>query len=253
MAQTDSSFALVRSFNGDIANVALDNLNNLYIISSTGQLKKFNSHGDSVGVFNGIRAYGMLSAIDVTNPLKPLLFYKDFSTVVVLDRLLANRAGLNLRRFNILQPTAIALSYDNNIWVFDQYDNKLKKLDENGNLLLETTDLRQVFDQSISPQKIFNDNGLVYLVDSAKGVFVFDNYGSFKRKIEAKDWRQIDVYNGKLVRLGNNEIIVYNPATFMEQSKKFPSRFTPYVHSFTVRNNLLTFSTDSLRIYKFSD
>lgn len=253
IAQNDSNFVLVRSFKGDIANIALDNLDNLYVISSTGQLKKFNSRGDSVGVFNGIRAYGMLSAIDVTNPLKPLLFYKDFSTVVVLDRLLANRVSLDLRRYNVLQPTAVALSYDNNIWVFDQYDNKLKKLDESGNLLLETTDFRQLLAQSISPQKIFNDNGLVYLMDSAKGVFVFDNYGSFKRKIEAKEWSYVDVYNGRFVRLGRGEIIVYNPVTFTEQSRKFPPHFTPYVHAFTVHNNLITFSQDSLRIYKFSD
>jgi hypothetical protein len=251
-AQKDSSFVLVRSYHGDIAGVAVDNLDNLYIVSSTGQLKKLNSRGDSVGVFNGIRAYGKLSAIDVTNPLKPLLFYKDFSTVVVLDRFLASRVSLDLRRYGVLQPTAIALSYDNNIWVFDQYDNKLKKLDEAGNILLETTDFRQLLALPIAPQKIINDNGLVYLADSAKGIFVFDNYGAFKRKIEAKNWNGIDVRDGKLVRLGNGEIIVYNPSTFAEQSQKLPPNFSPSVHAYTVQNKLVTFSQDSLRIYRFS-
>ena len=135
-AQKDSSFLLLRSYTGDVTGVALDNLDNLYVVSSTGQLKKFNNRGDSVGVFNGMRAYGKLQAIDVTSPLRPLLFYKDFSTVVILDRFLANRASLDLRKHNILQPTAIGLSYDNNLWVFDQYDSKLKKVDEGGNLLL---------------------------------------------------------------------------------------------------------------------
>ena len=251
IAQTDTSFSLVRTYKGDITYVALDNLDNLYIISSTGQIKKLNNKGDSVGVFNGIRNYGKLSAIDVTNPLKPLLFYKDFSTIVILDRFLANRSTTDLRKHNILQPTAISLSYDNNIWVFDQYDNKLKKIDEAGNKLLETTDFRQLFDQTISPQKIINDNGLVYLADSAQGVFVFDNYGAFKKKIQLKGWSHLDVWDGKLVRLGKNEIIVYNPTTFTERSRKFPSFFTPYVHSFTNHNNLITFSQDSLRIYRF--
>lgn len=251
-AQKDSGFVLVRTYNGDIATVAIDNLDNLYIVSSTGQLKKFNGRGDSVAVFNGIRAYGKLSAIDISNPLKPLLFYKDFSTVVVLDRLLVNRASLDLHRYNVLQPTAVALSYDNNIWVFDQYDNKLKKLDESGNTLLETTDFRQLLAQTISPQKIINDNGLVYLTDSTHGIFVFDNYGGFKRRLEAKGWNQIDIQGGKLVRLGSNEIIVYNPTTFTEQSQKFPPHFTPYVHAYTTQNKLVTFSQDSLRVYKFS-
>jgi hypothetical protein len=241
---------LVKTYKGDVTGAALDNLDNLYIISSTGQIKKFGAKGDSIGVFNGIRAYGKLHTIDVSNPLKPLLFYKDFSNVVVLDRFLANRASINLRQYNILQPTAIGLSYDNNIWVFDQYDNKLKKINEAGDILLQTDDFRTLFNQSFAPQKIINDNGFVYLADSASGIFVFDNYGTYKRKILLKDWRTIDVWNGMVVRLSNDAIVVYNPTNFTERSLKFPSTFTPYLRSFTNTNKLITFSSDSLRIYR---
>ncbi|GAA4737361.1 hypothetical protein [Flavisolibacter ginsenosidimutans] len=247
---TDSSFSLVKTYKGDIAGAAVDNLDNLYIISSTGQVKKFGPKGDSIGVFNGIRNYGKLTAIDVTNPLKPLLFYKDFSNVVILDRFLASRSSLNLRKYNILQPSAIGLSYDNNIWVFDTYDNKLKRLDEAGNLLLQTDDFRALFNQSFAPQKIINENGFVYLADSASGIFVFDNYGTYKRKIPLKNWGTIDVTNGRIVRLSKDAIVVYNPVNFSEKSFAFPSSFKPYLHSFTTSNKLITFSQDSLRIYR---
>jgi hypothetical protein len=249
----DSSFSLVKTYKGDIVGAAIDNLDNLYIISSTGQVKKFGAKGDSIGVFNGIRNYGKLYTIDVRNPLKPLLFYKDFSNVVVLDRFLANRASLNLRQYNILQPTAIGLSYDNNIWVFDQFDYKLKKVDESGNLLLQTDDFRQLFGQSFAPQKIINDNGFVYLADSAAGIFVFDNYGTYKRKILLKNWSTIDIWNGMVIRLSNDAVLVYNPTNFTERSLKFPSGFTPYQHSITNTNKLITFSPDSLRIYRIGN
>ena len=251
-AQNDTAFTLLRTFTGDFHQVAVDNLENLYLVSSGGQVKKLNSRGDSVAVFNGIRKYGQLQTIDVTNPLKPLLFYKDFSTVVILDRLLTNRSSLDLRRYNILQPAAIGLSYDNNIWVFDQFDNKLKKLDEAGNLLLQTADFRQLFQQTISPQRIINDNGFVYLADSAQGIYVFDNYGGFKRKVDLKGWRSIDVSNGNIIRLQDNAMIVYNPATFTEKAKPFPPSFQFHQHSSTSRQKLITFSSDSMRIYRFS-
>ncbi len=250
VAQKDSAITLLRSYNGDIASVAIDNLDNLYVVSSSGQIKKLNNRGDSVAVFNGVRNYGLLQAIDVTNPLKPLLFYKDFSTVVVLDRLLSRRTSLDLRRFNVLQPTAIGLSYDNNIWVFDQFENKLKKLDEAGNLLMQTTDFRQLFNQTISPQRIINDGGFVYLADSAKGIYVFDNYGAFKRRIDLKGWSSLDVWDGKLVRLQGKGISLYDPSNFIEQSQSFPASFRPYLHAFTNQNKLVTFSKDSLRIYR---
>ena len=246
----DTGFSLVRTYKGDITGAAVDNLDNLYIISSTGQVKKFGVKGDSVGVFNGMRKYGKLGNIDVTNPLKPLLFFKDFSNVVVLDRFLALRSSLNLRQINILQPSAIGLSYDNNIWVFDVFDSKLKKIDEAGNILLQTDDFRTLFNQSFAPQKIINDNGFVYLADSANGIFVFDNYGTFKRKIILKDWTTIDIWNGMVVRLNKDAIVVYNPSNFSEKSLQSPTSFTPYLHSFTTTNKLITFSHDSLRIYR---
>ena len=247
---TDSSFSLVKTYKGDIAGAAVDNLDNLYVISSTGQVKKFGPKGDSIGVFNGVRAYGNLTAIDVTNPLKPLAFYKDFSTVVILDRFLASRSSLSLRKYNVLQPSAIGLSYDNNVWVFDTYDNKLKKIDEAGNLLLQTDDFRTLFNQSFAPQKIINENGFVYLADSASGVFVFDNYGTYKRRLPLKNWNAIDVTNGRIVRINSNAIVVYNPVNFSEKSFAFPSSFRPYLHSFTTGNKFVTFSPDSLRIYR---
>lgn len=249
-AQITDTFSLVRTYKGDITGAAMDNLDNLYILSSTGQIKKVGPKGDSVGVFNGIRNHGKLYSIDVTNPLKPLLFYKDFSTVVVLDRFLANRASVNLRSFNVLQPSAIGLSYDNNIWVFDQYENKLKKIDEAGNILLETADFRTLFNQGIAPHKIINDNGLVYLADSVNGIFVFDNYGAFKKKIVLKAWDDIDVRNGMIIRLHKDAVVVYNPTNFTERSLKFPSSFVPYIHSFTTSNKLVTFSQDLLSIYR---
>ena len=247
---TDSSFSLIRSYTGDVTGAALDKLDNLYIISSTGQIKKYGPKGDSAGVFNGVRNYGKLYSIDVSNPLKPLLFYKDFSIIVVLDRNMANKAAIRLRQNNILQPSAIGLSYDNNIWIFDQYDYKLKKIDEGGNLLSQTDDFRTLFNQNIVPQKIINDNGFVYLADSASGIFVFDNYGTYKRKILLKDWTTVDVWNNMVIRLSKDAIVVYNPVNFTERSLKFPSGFTPFVQSFTNTNKFITFSPEALRIYR---
>ena len=246
----DSSFTLVKTYTGDIANAAMDNLENLYIISSTGQIRKYNAGGDSMGVYSQVRNFGQLYSIDVSNPLKILLFYKDFSTVVVLDRFLAVVATVDLRKFSILQPGAIGLSYDNNILVYDEYDNRLKKIDEQGNKLLETAEFRTIFTEPIAPQKIISDNGLVYLADTASGVFVFDNYGTFKRKLPVMNWQSIAVVNNNLVSTRDDMITVYNPATLMEIKRKFPF-FKPYLQSFTHANKFVTLSPNQLQVYQF--
>lgn len=244
------SFTLLKTYVGDIVDVAMDNLDNLYLVSSTGQIKKLNSAGDSVGIYNQLKNYGKLYSIDVSNPLKLLLFYKEFSTVVILDRFLANQSTLDLKRFNILNPSAIGMSYDNNIWVYDEYDNKLKKIDEQGNKLLETPDFRTIFNASISPQKIINDNGLVYLADTANGIFVFDNYGSFKKKIPLKNFQTIAVANNYIISTNNEFIGVFNSKTQLQGQRK-NSFFKPYMHSFITPTKLVNFSNNSVQVYQY--
>jgi hypothetical protein len=249
VAQADSSFRLVRTLRGDIVDVAVDHLDNIYLISSTGQIKKLNASGDSLAVYNQVRNSGQPHTIDVSNPLKILLFYKDFSTVVVLDRFLSVRGTLELRKFNILQPGAVGLSYDNNIWVFDEYDSRLKKIDEQGNSLMETTDLRNVFPEAIAPQKIVNRNGFVYLADTALGIFAFDNYGAFKRKIPVSRWSHFEILKDEVVTVGNGIVSFYNPANLRQADYRFSS-FHPYHHSFLGNGRLLTLSKDSLQVYE---
>jgi hypothetical protein len=250
VSNEDSSFILVRTYQGDIADAAVDNLDNLYIVSSKGQIKKFNAAGDSVGVYNQLKNFGRLFSMDVSNPLKILLFYKDFSTVVVLDRFLANLHTVDLRKFSILQAGAIGMSYDDHIWVFDEYDNKLKKIDYQGNRLLETTDLRTVFNQSVAPQKIINDNALVYLADTTNGVFVFDNYGSFKKKIPLVNWQSIAINRNNLVSTNKEIITIYNPSTLLQTQRKNPF-FKPYYHSLASADKFVSFSNNRLDIYQY--
>ena len=175
-AQADTTFSLLRTIPGDIESFTVDNLDNIYILNSHNQVKKLNANGDSVAVFNDVKKYGKATLLDVSNPLKVLLYYKDFATIVVLDRFLNVVNSIDLRKQNIFQAKAVAQSYDNKVWVYDELENKLKKVDEEGKTLFETPDFRQLFGQAPVPQKIFDQDKLVYLYDSAQAVFVFDYF-----------------------------------------------------------------------------
>ncbi len=101
---------------------SVDNLGNIYVINNDNQLKKLSPRGDSLAVFNDVRRYGKIGSIDVTNPLKILVYYRDFTTIIELDRFLNIINTIDLRAQNILQAKAVGLAYDNNVWVFDELD-----------------------------------------------------------------------------------------------------------------------------------
>ena len=181
--QSDTSFQRIKVITGDIVDFTVDNLDNIYILNSRNQVKKLNSNGDSVAIYNDVKKFGQATLIDVSNPLKALLYYKDFTTVVVLDRFLNAVNIIDLRKQNIFQVKAIGQSYDNKLWVYDELEGKLKKIDEDGKLLQETPDFRLLLGQAPTPVKIFDENKYVYLYDSLKGVYVFDYFGSLKNNI----------------------------------------------------------------------
>src|SRR5215467_4204153 len=248
-AQNENPYKLISMVKGDIVDFAVDNLDNVYVLASTDQLKKYNAAGDSVAVFNNVKKFGKISSIDVSNPLKVLLYYKDFSTIVVLDRLLATRNTIDLRRQNIFQVNAIAQSYDNNVWLYDEGDSKLKKIDDDGKLLLETPDFRQLFTEAPLVKNICDQEGFVYLYDPQQSVFVFDYYGALRNKILINGWDDLKVAGKFIFGINNDTLHRYEINTFRTAQEKLPG---PLKNSSKVNftsARLYALKQDQLEIY----
>jgi hypothetical protein len=162
--------------------------------------------------------------VDVSNPLKILLYYKDFSTIVMLDRFLNIRNIIDLRKQNIFQVKAIGQSYDNKIWLYDELDNKLKKLDEEGKLEQETPDFRLLLGQVLSPIRIYDEDKYVYLYDTAKGVYVFDYYGTLKNSILIQQWKNLKVTGKYIFGSKADSLYRYEISRFMYDEWKLPAR-----------------------------
>ncbi|GAA4320610.1 hypothetical protein GCM10023184_05850 [Flaviaesturariibacter amylovorans] len=248
-AGAQDSFKLVRKIPVIAADFAIDGLENIYLLTPGGQLRKYGPAGDSIAVFNDVKRYGKVYGLDVSNPLRPLLFYKDFSTVLFLDRFLARKAALDLRRVEIAQASAVANAYDNNIWVFDALQSKLKKLDESGRLLLETPDFRQLFDFPFQPEKIVDGNSQVYLFDPKAGVLVFDYYGTFQKKYPATGWRSFQVVDRQLVGVQDATLLFLNPGTYLQRQYQFPSSFGGFQRYQVSNSKLFALGKDSVAIY----
>lgn len=249
-AQSDSLFRLHKTIKVAATDFAIDNLDNLYFVTNTDGLKKFNAAGDSVAVYNDVKRFGKIYSIDVSNPLKVLLFYKDFASVVILDRLLAQQAVIDLRRHRMGQVSAVGSSYDNNIWVFDALESKLKKLDETGRVLQETVDFRQLFNTSVQPEKIIDQDGWVYLYDSNYGVYIFDHYGSFQKKYPLPKWASVQVLNKRFVGVTDNSLTFFNTSTLLQQQYQFPSSFGSFNRYLIGNAKLFALGKDSLSVYE---
>ena len=180
----DSLLVLQRSLPYKIVSFSVNNIGEIFLINQDNQLIKLDNKWDSIGVYNEISKYGILTYVDAKNPWRTLLYYKDYATIVLLDKYLNEVTKINLRLNNLYQANAINVSYDNNIWLYDEQEQKLKKIDESGKLLSETNDFRQLFSSAPTPVLLKDRDRFVYLYDPTKGLYIFDYYGSFKNKFD---------------------------------------------------------------------
>jgi hypothetical protein len=221
-AQADSLFIPAKMIRGDISDFTVDNLGNLFILYQNGQLKKLNPNGDSLAVYNDVRRYGKVYAFDVSNPLKILLYHKDFATIVVLDRFLNVRNIIDLRRHGLFQVKAIGQAYDNNIWVFDDQESRLKRISDEGRLIDQSNDFRTLFDSTPSPQFIVDQNRQLYLYDYKKGIYIFDYYGAFRSRIPFVGWSDFEVINNVVFGRDDKFLYKYEPGSLKLQQYPMP-------------------------------
>jgi hypothetical protein len=221
-SQAGTDIKLIQTIPGSIADFTVDNLGNIFLLDSSNQLKKLSPQGDSIAIFNDVRKYGKVYSIDAGNPLKILIYYRDFGTIVVLDRLLNIRTTIDLRKQNIFQAKAICQSYDNAIWVYDEGEAKLKRIGDDGNIIDQTGDFRLQLDEAPSPTFIEDHDRLVYLYDSSKGVLVFDYFGTLKNKLAFTGWQDFQLAGKYMV--GRKGVLLerYKLSTLLIEEKTLP-------------------------------
>lgn len=242
-------FSYVSFIPGNFNAAEVDALGNIYLLTNTYSLRKLNPQGDSIAVYNDVRRYGNPTYLDVSNPLKTLLYYRNYSTVVELDRLLSLRNTVNLRAKNIFRVNAATTSYDNNIWIFDEQDMKLKKISPEGNTVFESNDIRQLPYAVPSPVYIADVENAVYLYDPKTGFTVFDQYGTVKQQLPFLNWKDPRIINGFLTGFSNGQLHTYRVGTLEEKIYAMPKTLSG-IKSIRINNGrIYALKEDGLHIY----
>lgn len=186
-----------------------DNLNNIYAVKGNFSVVKYNSTGTKLFSYE-VKAIGQPTSMDVSNPMKLMVYYKDYSTVVLLDNTLSEISKINLSAINIVQPPVVCMSSDGNFWVMDETENRLKKIDAQLKVVAESEMLSGISEINIQPQMMVEENNLLYVSDSTQGIFVFDRLGNFSNKISLKGLKKFQVINGHIFFQVGDMLHCYN-------------------------------------------
>ncbi|WP_421949623.1 hypothetical protein [Phaeodactylibacter xiamenensis] len=193
-----------------------DKLQNVYVVDKNNRVHKYGPDGREQFHFNN-NTRGTLQYIDPTDPFNLLLFYPELQVVATLDRTMNETAVLELFTAGIFNATAIGLATDNNIWVYDQAAFRLKKVGQNGEVLIQSDNLSSLLDAPPIATQLLANNNIVYLNCPGQGVYVFDNFGQFHQLLPYPDVVSLQLQDGKLVLYSDHRVRAYNPETLQEQ------------------------------------
>jgi hypothetical protein len=188
---------------------ACDHIDNVYVYSNQ-TLLKYNQKGilENQTSFN---VYGVLTSIDVSDPMGILLFFNDFNTVLVADNKL-NIIGqpIDLYKSGYSSVDAVCKSKQFGFWIFDGFRKKLI-LHQFSNLkVLKEIDFLK---NQAKPDRVIQmaeSGNQIYLLTNENRVFVAHQLGGAIKLLDIKPQTGFQVKNDWLCFTDKKSLIRYN-------------------------------------------
>lgn len=210
-AQTDT-LPLGHVIEGRFDAFTTDELGNVYALQGD-ELVLFDKKGRS-WLRNSLKTFGRISAIDAFYSMKPMVFAREQGQVAVLDNTLAVQGSvINLPRGGYPQAVLACMSVQNGFWLFDQRELALIRVDAQLRPLANTGRLDQLLGFAPEPIAMHEHESRLYLNDPARGIHVFDLFGTYMRTIPLTNARSMQVRDGNLIVLDSRGAWSYDMRT----------------------------------------
>lgn len=200
---------LIKQLNQKADYINTDQLGNLYLVRKN-FIFMYNKDGDSLRAFNS-QKFGEIEQIDCSDPYKILVFFKDYNIIVFLDNYLSqNGEAIDLQSINLDQVSLACHSREAGFWAFDQIKQKVMHLNPKFKITHETVNFTQWFGQQLNPNFMIEYNNQLYLNDPNLGIFIFDHFGTFLRKVVISNARSIQIKESIISYLTNNKYCIHS-------------------------------------------
>ena len=226
--------------------IQADELGNLYVVSPSNQLYKYNTSGKVLATLN-YNYNGNISSIDASNPMEIYVFYKEINRVLFLDNNLAYRGELDLTKQNITQASAIARSYDNGIWIFDLGDLQLKKMSKDGTVTQTSGNIKQIIKTDFIPTTLLENTKQIMIANDSTAL-LFDVFASYVKTYKFSKTASFQLNSDYILQTSDSQInaielkIGINRPVFQFLNK--------IKWSYLAKDLIYTFQDNKVTIYK---
>ncbi len=216
-AAAQSSASFLFAIDTPAVLVATDNLDHIYLLNEKNQLLKYGPDGKFLWSYSN-KALGKLGFVDVTDPMRILLFYPVLQQAVVLNNNLNEIIRFNFGADPSRLITLVATANSSGFWAYDQQNRSLSLL---GNAFNDEQLLGNIYQQSgidLQPVQMAADDQNVFLYDPRQGIVQFDRFGTYARTLKTRPVGRFEIQDHRIVFLQDDTWQAFDPASGKRES-----------------------------------
>ncbi len=223
-----------------------DNLGNAYVIKGH-EIFKYLPNGKLFNRYSNLML-GNITSVDATNPLKLLLFYRDFSKIQFLDNQLSENHLISLQDLGLEQSTLVCISFDNGFWVYDQISFSLIRFNQAFDKVQEARNINQNIGYEPQPNFLHEWGDWVYLNNPETGILVFDIFGTYFKTIPIKGVTNFQIAGDNLLYFKDGKLLSYNLKTLAEGEVQLPPDEIQMLR--IEKEKLMILTKENLKVYE---
>lgn len=219
-----------------------------YYLVTRDKVQKVNLN-DSLTQFHQRQNIGAITTLDVSNPMKTIIYYRDYRKVEILDTWMSMIREIDLDEYGYMQVSAVCGSSTNGIWLYDENTAQLKRINDGGELILQSVSTRQSINKVLHVNYLLEKNATIYVSDPDVGIVLFDMFGSYLKTLPLKGVKKFAIFSDQIVFFDSGKIYNYNPFTLETKELALPD--STVKDAVLLKNKLATIDNDSVRIFSY--
>jgi hypothetical protein len=186
-----------------------DLLENVYVVNNH-NIIKYNTKG--IIQFSYSNNYlGNVSYIDVSDPLRILVFYKDFNQVIFLDNTLSVIGSpIILDDIGLDRAELACSSNTGGFWLFNSLTNQLLLIDKNLHIKLQSISISSMLSKNDKAEFLIEKNDYIYLNFPEKGIMIFDKFGTYYKTVPIQKCSSFQIFGNRIIYYKNNKLFSYD-------------------------------------------
>ncbi len=191
-----------------IIHSAVDRPGDFYVVTKAGQIQKFDKDGKLLVLY---KATQPPTLFDPRDGARLFVYYRDYQHYEFFNPSFEITGSYKIDSSFAIQPWLMCPSGDHKLWLLDKADQSLKKINvRESEVELEVAVDPDFTGNSGSFKTMREYQGFVFLLNPARGIFIFNSLGKHIRTVEVQGIRNFNFLGEDLYYLNGDKLEFFN-------------------------------------------